>query len=380
MGVELGEIPAACLAVEHGDDLHGGLSGGDVRVAGAAVADDADVLLEVDGVHLGQLAHARNGFQNAHSHCYLDIALHRTGHPLLDEHGESGDEHAVQHPGLALGKAVIMGGDKGDVLILHPLLEGHHVLCHLPDLFDGAAALNVEGVQNVLGLGPDGLLVSDIICDGPHLFPVELLGVQPHPMIQVGLVDIQVHHAGVGPSDLGQVGIPETAAHLGGFTPVLDLRLDLGVAPLHHAGDDGVALSGPLQVGHHLAHRAAGVQLAQPGGGVGVLIVGGQLLLEVHQHHGHVEITHGGQHIVGRGVGQELENDQIHVGGPKLVPRRLGQLLGGDDAAVDELHGAGQRFLEIRILPLELGNQGRELRQIRPQSDGEHAHSGLCVD
>ena len=43
-GVELGQIAAAGLAVEDGYNFHGGLLGlGDVRVAGAGVADDADV-------------------------------------------------------------------------------------------------------------------------------------------------------------------------------------------------------------------------------------------------------------------------------------------------------------------------------------------------
>ena len=39
MGVELGQVAAASLAVEHRHDLHGRLLGGDGRVAGAGVAD-----------------------------------------------------------------------------------------------------------------------------------------------------------------------------------------------------------------------------------------------------------------------------------------------------------------------------------------------------
>ena len=187
-----------------------------------------------------------------------------------------------------------MGGDEAQLLLFHPGLEGHQVTGHVPDLLHGAAALDVEGVQNVLGLLADGGLVGDIVGDGPHFLPIELLGVQPHAVVQVGLVDVQVHHAGIGAADLGQVQVPEAAAHLGGFAPVLYLGLHNGVTALHHTGDDGMALSGALQVGHHLPHGAAGVQLTQPLGGVGVLVVRGAELLDVHQHHGHVQIPHGG--------------------------------------------------------------------------------------
>ena len=141
-----------------------------------------------------------------------------------------------------------------------------------------------------------------------------------------------------------------------------------------------MALSGPLQVGHHLPHGAAGVQLTQPLGGVGVLVVRGAELLDVHQHHGHVQIPDGGEHIVGGGVGEQLEDDQIHVGGAELVPGLLGQLLGGDDAAVDELYGIGDRGLEVFILALKFRHQGRELGQIGPQGNGEHAHAGFCLN
>ena len=269
-----------------------------------------------------------------------------------------------------------MGGDEGDLLLLHPLLESHHILRHLPDLLHRAAALDVEGVQDALGLGPDGILVGDAVGDGPHLLPVELFGIQPHSVVEVGFVDVQVHHAGVGPSNLGQIGVPEAAAHLGSFTPVLDFLLGVGVASFHHAGDDGMALSRPLQIGHHLAHRPAGVELAQPGGGIGVGVIRGLLLLEVHQHHRHVQIPDGGQHIVGGGVGQQLQNHQVHVGGPELVPSGLSQLLGGNDAAVDELHAVRQLLFESRILAPELRDQRRELGQIGPQGNGEHAYPG----
>ena len=61
-----GQVAAAGLAVKYRHDLHSGLFGGNIGVAGAGMADDADVLIEVDGVHLGQLAGAGDGLEDGH--------------------------------------------------------------------------------------------------------------------------------------------------------------------------------------------------------------------------------------------------------------------------------------------------------------------------
>ena len=266
------------------------------------------------------------------------------------------------------------------MLLLDPLFKRDDVARHIPHFFDGAAALDVEGVQNILRLGADGGFVGDVIGDGPHLLPVELFGVQPHAVVEVGLVDVQVHHAGVGPADLREVQIAEAAAHLGGFAPVGKLGLDGRVAALHHAGDDGMALAGALKVGHHLAHGAAGVQFAQPFGGVGVGVVRRAQFLDVDQHHRHVQVAHGGQHVVAGGVGQQLQHDEVDVGGAELVARGLGLLFGGDDAAVHQLNTGGEHRFKVGVLALKLRHQAGELRQVRAQRDGEYAHAGLGRD
>ena len=363
--IELGQIPAAGLAMEHGHDLHGGPFCGNVRIARTAVTDDADVLIEVDGIHFGKLAHAGDGFQDTHGHADLDIALHSAGHALLDEHGESRDQHGIQYARLALGEAVIVAGDESNLLVLHPLLEGYHILRHLPNFFNGAAAFNIEGVQDVLRLGADGCFIGDVVGDGPHLFPIELLGVQAHAVIEIGFVDIQVHHAGIGPSDLGQVGVPEAAAHLGGLAPVKNFGLYLRIAVLHHTGDDRVTLARPFQVGHHFANGPAGVEFAQPGGGVSVGVIGGFLFLYVHQHHRHIQIPDSGEHVVAGSVGEQLQDHQIHVRRPELVPSFHSLFLGGHDAAIHQFHGIGDQLFEILILALKLRHQGRELGQVR---------------
>ena len=344
------------------------------------MADNADVLIEVDGVHLAQLAAARNGLEDGHGHGDLDVALDGAGRALLDEHRERGDQHRVQLTGHALGKAVVVAGDEGDLLVPDPLLKCDNVAGHIPDLLHRAAALNIEGVQNVLRLGADGVLVGDVVGDGPHLLPVKLLGVEPHTVVQVRLVDVQIHHAGVRAADLRKVRITEAAAHLRGLAPVVDFGLHGGVTALDNAGDDGVALTGALQISDHFADSAAGVQLTQPGGGVGVGVVGGLLLLHVDEDDGHVEVAHGGQHIVRGSVGQQLQNDKVNVGGAELIARGHGLLLGGDDAAVDDLDGVGQRLFEGGVLALKLGDQRGELRQVSAQRNGEHANAGFGFD
>ena len=60
--IELGEVAASGLSVEDIHDLHGGLLRyGDRRIAGSAVADDADILVKVDRIHLGELAGSGDG-------------------------------------------------------------------------------------------------------------------------------------------------------------------------------------------------------------------------------------------------------------------------------------------------------------------------------
>ena len=273
-----------------------------------------------------------------------------------------------------------MRGDESELLVFHPLFEGYHIACHVPHLLyklvGGASlgALNVEGVEDVEGLGADGLLVGDIVGDGPHLLPVELFGVEPHTVVEVGLVDIEVHHAGIGPSYLCDIGVAEAAAHLCGTAPVCDLGLHLWVAALHHTRDHGVALACALQVGHHLAHCAAGIEFAEPRGYVGVGIVGRFLLLHVHQHHRHVEVAHGGQHIVRGGVGEQLQDDEIDIGSAEFVAGRLCLFFGGHHASVDDFHGLWQCLFECLVLAFELRYELWELWQVGSQCDGEHPY------
>ena len=275
-----------------------------------------------------------------------------------------------------------MAGDQTDLLVLDPLLKGDDVLGHLLDglVGDLGAALDVEGVENLGSLGVHGSLVVDVVGDGPHLLPVKLLGVEAQTVVEVGLVDVEVHHARVRTADLGDVGAAQATTHLGGTAPLLELLGHSRVATLDNAGHDGMTLAGAVKVGHDLAGGAAGVQIAQPRGDVGVGVVGLGLLLHVDHDDGHVQVAHDRQHVVARGIGEHLQDNQIDVLGAELVAGDLGLLLGGHHAAVDKLDSRGQRGLKVLVLLLKIGNELRELRKIGTEGDREDANLGLGVN
>lgn len=54
--IELSQISAACFAVENFYNLHGRFLAGNVCIAGSAVSDDGDIVVEVNRVHFRQLA------------------------------------------------------------------------------------------------------------------------------------------------------------------------------------------------------------------------------------------------------------------------------------------------------------------------------------
>ena len=141
-----------------------------------------------------------------------------------------------------------------------------------------------------------------------------------------------------------------------------------------------MTLAGTVKVGHDLARSAAGVQIAQPRGDVGVGVVGLGLLLHVDYNDGHIQVAHDRQHIVARGIGEHLQDNQVDVLGADLVAGDLGLLLGGHHTAVDKLDSRGQRDLKVFVLLLKIGNELRELRKIGAEGDRENANLGLGVN
>ena len=355
--IELCQISAACLAVEYFHDLHGRFLIGNIRVAGSAVADDRDIVVKVKRIHLSQLTCSGDGLQDAHCHGNLDISLYRAGCTLFDQHGERRDQHAVKNACLALCESVVMRSDQAEFLVLNPFLKSHDIFCHFPYFFDTSSALDIEGVEDILCFRADRVLICDIVGDSPHLLPVELLGVKMHSSVQVGLVDIKVHHTRIRSSDLRNIGIAESSSYLSRAAPVFDLRLDSGIPALYNAGDNRMSLAVSLQVGNHLAYSSAGIAFAEPGSDICVVVVKSFQFLNVYKNYRHIQILHCGKHVVGCSVGQKLEEYKVNVCRAEKISRCLGLFLGGNHSAVDDLYCVGKSLLERLILRLEFRHQ-----------------------
>ena len=273
-----------------------------------------------------------------------------------------------------------MRGNHAEFLVLYPLLESHHIFGHVPYFLNGTAAFNLEGVEDILSLGADSFLVGDIIGNSPHLLPIELLGIDKHTVIEVGLVDIEVHHTGIGTANLCDIGIAETATHLSSTAPVLDFSLNLRVSAFYHTCNDSRTLAGTVQVSHHLTDGTAGIQLAQPDGNIGLSVIGSQFLLHIHDDYRHIEVAHRRQHIIRGAIGEHLQDNEVHIGSTELITGLHRLFLGGHHSAINDFDGFWQCFLECSILSLKLRNELWELRQVCSECDGEHAHPCFCFN
>ena len=293
---------------------------------------------------------------------------------LFDKHREGRNEHRVELAGNTLGKTVVVRSNHAQLFVLDPLLEGYNVFGHIPYFFDGSAAFNLEGVENILSLGTDGSLIVDVIGNGPHLLPIELLGINKHTMVEVGLVDVEVHHARIRTTDLGNVRIAETTTHLCRTAPVLDFCLCARITAFHYARDDGRTFACTIQVGNHFAGGTASIQLAQPGWDVGFGIIRSLFLLEVHDDDRNVQVANSRQHIVRGAIGEHLQNHEIDVSCAELIAGSHRLLLGGHHTAINDLDRIGKRFLECGILAFELWYKLGELWEICSEGNREHTY------
>ena len=175
-----------------------------------------------------------------------------------------------------------------------------------------------------------------------------------HPSVQVGLINVKIHHARIRPADLGDVRIAESPSRLCGAAPVFDLCLDTRVSALDNAGDHRMSLTVSLKVSHHLAHSAARIALSEPCRDVCVVIVQGFQFLDIHKHNRHIQVLHSREHVVGRSVCKELKEHQIHIRRAEQVARCLGLLFCRHHTAVNDLHCIRDRLLKGLILRLKL--------------------------
>ena len=272
-----------------------------------------------------------------------------------------------------------MGCYKAQLFILNPLLKGHYITGHIPNLFNGAI-LNIKGIQNILSLGLNNSFIINIISNSPHLFPIKLLGIEPHSMIEVGFINIKIHHAWVWTTNLSQIGITESPAYLSCSAPILQLSLYSRIATLYYTGNNCMALAGSFQICYHLAYSATSIKLTQPGRNISISIIRSLFLLYINQHYRHIQISNSWQHIVGCCISQKLENNQIYISSTELVTGLHGLLLGSYHTAINQLHSVWQGLFESLILRLELWHQLWELWQICSQGNRENTYFCFSIN
>ena len=194
-----------------------------------------------------------------------------------------------------------------------------------------------------------------------------------HPSVQIGFVNIEIHHARIWPANLRNIRIAESSSGLCGKAPLLNLFLNIRISAFHHAGNHRMPLAEPLQIRHHFSHRSTGIPFSKPCCDIRMIVIQRLQLLKVHQHDRHIQIFDSRKHVVGSGIGQKLQKYQIHVRCPELIPCSLRLLLRGNHPSVDQFHRIRKRLLKRFILGLKFRHQRRKLRQIRPQRNRKYA-------
>ena len=250
------------------------------------------------------------------------------------------------------------------MLVFYPFLKSNNVFSHIPYFLDRAAALNIECIKDILCLCTDCFLVCDIISDRPHLLPVELFCVEEHSVIEVCLINIQIHHTRIWSSDLCNVSLTESSSYLSSLAPVFDLSLNCRISAFYNACDNRMSLACSLKVSNRLAYSTACIAFTQPGGNVSVFIIQRFQFLNVHKNDRNIKITDCRKHVVGCCIGQHLKKYKINICCTEFVPSFHSLLFCGNHSTVDDLYCTRKCFLERIILCFKFRYKRRELRKV----------------
>ena len=166
-----------------------------------------------------------------------------------------------------------MGRDHAEVFFFYPLFKSNDIFCHIPYGFHRCTAFDIKSIQNILCFRTDRVFICDMIGNGPHFLPVELFGIEAHTVVEVCLIDIQIHHARIRTANLCDIGIAESSADLCCAAPLCNLFCHVIITAFYHTSDNSMTFSGTLQVCYHLTDCATRIQLAEPFRGIGICIV-----------------------------------------------------------------------------------------------------------
>ena len=343
--------------MEYWYNLHGRFLIRDIRISTPGMSDDADIIVEVDGIHLRKLACTGNGLEDTHCHGNLHITLNGTCCTLFDQHRECRDQHTVKDTCLTLCKSVIMGSNHAEMFVFYPFLECNNVFCHIPYFFDRAAILNIKSIKNILCFCTDHFFICDIVSNRPHFFPIKLFGVQEHSVVQVCLIDVKVHHTRIRSSDLSDIGIAESSSYLCSLAPVFDLCLNSRISTLNYTCNNSMSLACSFQIGNCFTYSTAGISFTKPCSDICVIIIQCFELLNVHKNNRNIKITDCREHIVGCRIGQHLKKYDINVCSTEFISGFHRLLFCCYHSSIDDLYCIRDCFFECLILSFKLRYQ-----------------------
>lgn len=155
-----------------------------------------------------------------------------------------------------------MGSDHSKMLIFYPFFKCYHIFRHIPYFLNCSAAFDLKGIQNFLSFCTDSIFICNIISNSPHFLPVKLFCIQEHSVVQICLINIEIHHTRIRSSNLCDISITESSSYLSSLTPIFDLCLNSRISTFYNTCDHRVSLACSLQVCHSFAYCTACIPLS----------------------------------------------------------------------------------------------------------------------
>ena len=186
-----------------------------------------------------------------------------------------------------------MGCHHSKIFLFYPFFKCHNVFCHIPYRLNGSCfsvfvRCYIKCLKNIFRLCPDCILVCDMICDCPHFFPVKLFCIKSHAVIQIGFINIQIHHSRIRSSDLCDIGITESSSDLCCLTPLFYLRCHIVISTFHNTGDYCMSLSCSFKICNHLSDCSTCIQLAKPCWCICIGIIRCLTFLNIHKNNRYI--------------------------------------------------------------------------------------------
>jgi len=200
----------------------------------------------------------------------------------------------------------------------------------------------------------------------------------------LGEIGIDVEHPAVVVAHDAHAVVFHRVCHARGLDPLGHLAPARRIV-LQHARDLVKRDAGAVEDVGNLRHRA-GRAMGEPFAGhlravaelVEPRVINRRLGREVEDDDRHLRAPHNRQHGGRQRVGGDVQENQVHIRLPELVPRRERLLWRVHEAEVDDLDARQRQFLrDAREVAFEPLLQARELRPVGVQADAEESDAKL---